>query len=122
MPPYTSKRLGIGAWRDRLSYLMAIVIGAWASLKGFPLPDLIGRLPPGVPSDADYLQHLTGELYFLAQPWHWPVLEALRLDAPHGVNIALTDSIPLVAVIVKALHPLLPDVRQGIGPGSASPG
>ncbi len=98
------------------SYLPAFLIGTLAALHGFPLAELAGRLPAGTPPGTDLLQHLTGQLYFVAQPWHWPLFTAARLDPPHGVNIALTDSIPLVAVLVKLLHPAFPALAQGIGP------
>lgn len=102
-----------GAW---LAYGLALAIGLCAAGQAFPLAALLGRLPPGAPPFEDYLQHVTGQVYFLAQPWHWPLFEVMRLNPPHGVNIALTDSIPLVAVLLKLLHPLLPWVQQGVGP------
>ena len=98
------------------AYGLALVIGLLAAWGAFPPADLAGRLPPGAPGIADYLQHMTGQLYFVPQPWHWPLFEASRLDAPGGVNVALTDSIPLVAVLMKLVHPLWPGLRQGIGP------
>ena len=99
-----------------LSYALAMLIGVWAALQAFPFAGLLGAVPRGMSPDNDYLQHVTGELYFMAQPWHWPLFNARNLDAPHGVNIALTDSIPLVAFVLKVLHPLLPSIRQGIDP------
>ena len=116
MQPPDSTRASATALQDTLSYLLAAAIGLWAALNVFPVRDLLGRLPPGVPSGADQLQHVAGELYFLAEPWHWPLFEVHGLDAPHGVNIALTDSIPLAAVVLKLLHPWLPGVREAVGP------
>lgn len=101
-----------------LAYAIAAGIGLCAVLWSLPLRVIAGFLPPGAPPQAllDYVQHVTGQVYFLAQPWHWPLLEAQRLDAPYGISIALTDSIPLVAVLLKLLRPLVPWVQQGIGP------
>lgn len=98
------------------SYLPALLIGAVAALHGFPLAALAGRLPAGIPPGTDLQQHMAGQLCFVAQPWHWPLFRLDRLDAPHGVNLALTDAIPLMAVVVKLLHPLVPPLAQGIGP------
>ncbi len=116
MPSPRPERAPARVWSAALSYTLAGAIGIWAALAAFPRRDLLGRLPPGLPAGADGLQHIAGQLYFLAEPWHWPLLMVHRLDGPHGVNIGLTDSIPLVAVLLKLLHPILPGVQQGIGP------
>ena len=48
-----------------------------------------------------------GARYFLADDWHWPLLRTDDLGTPDGVVIAFTDSIPLLALPVKALRSLL---------------
>ncbi len=116
MPSPVRTRFSTAVLRDHAGYLLAAAIGIWAALDAFPLRDLLGRLPPGIPPGADGLQHIAGQLYFLAEPWHWPLLTVHRLDPPHGVNIGLTDSIPLEAVLLKLLHPMVPRVQEGIGP------
>lgn len=115
-----------------LSYGYAVLIGlAFAAFLVTPRM-MIGRLPAGViePPDAaglaghavaygrflarDPVQHLTGQLYFLHQPWHWPLFRVDRLAG--GVSIALTDSIPLAALLLKLAHPAVPWMQQSLGP------
>jgi hypothetical protein len=64
--------------------------------------------PVHAPAAADVAQHIIGQRYFMSDDWHWPLLKTTLLDTPTGVNIAFTDSIPLVALLGKVLHPLLP--------------
>ena len=99
--------------RSRLAYPFALLLGVATVAGVFPRWALLGQLPAGLPPRDDFIQHVVGQLYFLSQPWHWPLLVDRRLDTPAGgVNIAFTDSIPLVAVLGKLLHPLLPGIRQ----------
>ena len=100
------------AGRTRIAYLLAAVLGAGLALWGFPLALLAGALPTGAPPFPDFAQHVVGERYFLHQPWGWPPLRAAGLDAPHGVDIALTDSLPLLTLLAKALRPLAPWIEQ----------
>ena len=59
-------------------------------------------------------QHILGQRYFLADHWRWPLLRAIGLGAPKGTNIALTDSIPLVALPLKLFARWLPAGFHGI--------
>jgi hypothetical protein len=45
--------------------------------------------------------HLSGWLFYKADSWRFPIFETLRMDYPDGVSIAMTDSIPIVAAIMK---------------------
>ncbi len=95
-------------------------------LQVFPHWALAGSLPPGAPPEPDFAQHAMGQIYFFAQPWFFAqpgdfsfrslrtLLVARGLDAPGGVNIALTDSIPLLTVFCKLLRPLLPPFAQSL--------
>lgn len=58
---------------------------------------------------ADAAQHVSGWLLFAADSWRFPLLVTQRVDAPTGVAIFLTDSIPLVALVLKPVHNLLPE-------------
>ncbi len=44
--------------------------------------------------------------YYLDEPWGVPLLQAHALSTPDGINLAFTDSIPVLALIAKALRPL----------------
>ncbi|OUJ16028.1 hypothetical protein HK28_05290 [Acetobacter sp. DsW_063] len=113
------------------SYGLAAAVGLAFALHCLPLRVITGKLPAGligVPDQYlndpsllraraatfDDLQHMTGLLYFLQQPWRWSLLEAPKLA--NGVSISLTDSNPLVAIIFKTLHPLTPWMEQSLGP------
>ena len=107
--------------RQRLAaYLTALLIGSVFVLRVFPHWALTGGLPPGAPPRPDFAQHVIGQLYFFAQPWNFSVgslrglLVARGLDAPDGLNIALTDSIPMLSLLAKLLRPVLPPFEQTI--------
>ena len=89
-------------------------------LRVFPRWALTGALPAGAPPVPDFAQHVIGQIYFFAQPLNVSIgalrglLVARGLDAPDGVNIALTDSIPMLSLLAKLLRPLLPPFDQTI--------
>ena len=74
----------------------------------FPLAALDGTLSLTHPVNGDTAQHIVGQRYFLADQWRWPPLITRLIDAPNGVNIALTDSIPLAALLAKPWYRWLP--------------
>lgn len=50
----------------------------------------------------DPAQHFLGSVFFLSEPWHWPPGMITRFgDAP--TSVVFTDSIPLLALVAKAL-------------------
>ncbi|MFT9366258.1 MAG: DUF6311 domain-containing protein [Gluconobacter sp.] len=93
-------------------YTLSLVFGLFQALQCFPLALIRGKLPGH--ASGDLVQHIIGQIYFLRQGWHWPLLLDQRLGAPAGTNIGLTDSIPLEALLLKVIHPLFPDMLQGI--------
>lgn len=64
----------------------------------------------------DWRIHFLGWHFFRGEPWHWPPgrIEGY-FHAPDGTAIAFTDSIPLVALVLKPLSSLLPMPFQYIG-------
>ena len=101
-----------------ISYLTAFAIGLSLVLWVFPHWALTGSLPPGAPPRSDFAQHVLGQLYFYSQPWSLgppgSFLFDRRLNAPWGASIAMTDSIPLLAILSKLLRPVLPAFEQTI--------
>ena len=96
-------------WRDmpRLSsYLFAVVIGfcfvdylfSWAFITGNSVVFDYG----------DIAQHVSGWWFYAKDSWHFPLLHTGRLNHPEGVTIALTDSIPLMALLFKTLLTFFP--------------
>jgi hypothetical protein len=96
----------LGFMRARHAYGLAILIGlAWA-LTLFPLSFLAGHGAFFEQGDAS--QHVTGWRFFADDTWHFPLLKTERLNHPDGTVIAFTDSIPLVALLLKPFAAMLP--------------
>jgi hypothetical protein len=97
-------------WRDSStigSYLLAIVIACCFVAYLFPWSFLTGHST--VFDGGDIAQHISGWWYYVKDSWHFPLLYTERLNHPEGVSIALTDSIPLMALLFKALFTLFPN-------------
>ncbi len=99
---------------SRLSYLVALAIGATVALSVFPSAALLPSLGNDFARPTDAMQHIIGQRYFIFTPWAWPLLDVPRLGAPEGTNIALTDSIPLFALLLKLVRGILPAGFHGI--------
>jgi hypothetical protein len=96
-------------WRDVPkfgSYFLAIAIGCCFVAYLFPWAFLTGNSV--VFDHGDIAQHVSGWWYYARDSWHFPLLHTARLNHPEGVTIALTDSIPLMALIFKTLLTLFP--------------
>lgn len=65
--------------------------------------------------NGDWSNHFLGWHLYRHGPWSWPLGATPLLAHPVGSSIGLTDSIPLLAVFFKALHPLLPADFQYLG-------
>jgi Family of unknown function (DUF6311) len=52
--------------------------------------------------------HVSGWWFYTMDTWHFPLLHTSRVDHPEGASIAFTDSIPLAALLFKALMTLFP--------------
>jgi len=74
-------------------------------------PRQIGWLLDG----GDWGQHLTGWLFFRQSAWELPLGSIPDLAAPAGTTVGYTDSIPWLALLCKALDPVLPDPFTYIG-------
>jgi hypothetical protein len=59
--------------------------------------------------------HLSGWLFFKEDAWHFPIFDTIRMNSPDGTSIILTDSIPLVALVAKAIGLGLIDNLQYFG-------
>ena len=60
----------------------------------------------------DAAQHAVAQRYFIASPWAWPPLNVTWLA---GLNLAFMDGIPLLALPLKVLAPVLQAGFHGIG-------
>ncbi|KXV44017.1 DUF6311 domain-containing protein [Gluconobacter roseus] len=112
----SEKRLVLRPSTNRFpAYALSLIFGLFQALTCFPLSLIQGHVPASVQNSRDdFFQHIIGQIYYLQQEWQWPLLTAWRLDAPFGTNIAMTDSIPLAALLLKLVHPLFPNMLQGV--------
>lgn len=102
-------------WRSAVTPVCGGLIGALFNL-------IIGGTRLIDPREFSWLMKLDWRIHFLGwhlfrnEPWHWP---PGRLDAyyhaPDGTAIAFTDSIPLVALLLKPFSAMLPMPFQYIG-------
>ncbi len=63
----------------------------------------------------DSAQHYLGWQFFRSEPWQWPPGRISRFGIPGGTSIVFTDSIPLVAVLLKPFSVWLPAQFQYFG-------
>ena len=91
-----------------LAYGLAALFGLAIALRIFPPAAINGSLSLVHPAVGDTAQHIVGQRYFLADHWRWPPLDTGLIDAPAGVDIALTDSIPLAGLLGRLFAWLLP--------------
>ena len=94
--------------RQWSGYLCALAIGLAFVLTIFPADLLTSGVVPDTRLNGDVATHVAGQRAFIEDAWHWPLLRTTLLDAPRGLNIAMTDSNPLVALPLKLFRFLLP--------------
>ena len=59
---------------------------------------------------------MIAQRYLIADAWRWPPTLAANLNMQEGgLNTAFADSIPLLALLLKAIRGLLPDGFHGVG-------
>ena len=91
------------------SYIAAVLLGCLAFLHGYPSPLKFLAGDNVYFEIGDAPQHVSGWLLYAKDHWHWPPLITTLIAPPSGVSIALSDSIPLAALLLKPFFPLLPD-------------
>jgi putative flippase GtrA len=93
-----------------------VEVAMWVGAAAIGVLVLWQMAPAGLFDPASELWHLpggdrgtavAGMRYYLADDWHWPLLATDDLRAPDGTVIAFTDSLPLLALPVKVLAPVL---------------
>ncbi|WP_417532980.1 DUF6311 domain-containing protein [Marinobacterium stanieri] len=65
--------------------------------------------------EGDIFQHYVGWDFFKRESWQFPLGKIENLATDMGASVVFTDSIPLVALLLKPFNTLLPDSFQYIG-------
>src|SRR5579859_7185845 len=110
--------LGYHAWHRGLTRRAAFALGALAGLQYFSAVLGLQRIDPqaiGWLLNGDWAQHYAGWTTFRNDGWHWPLGAMPDLLYPVGSSIVYTDSLPLLALPLKLVAPLLPASFQYIG-------
>lgn len=97
----------------------SIVIGALVGLSIAMVFIGVRTLNPTnigwIMAERDRAQHFLGWNFFRNDTWHFPLGYFNNWANPEGMSIIFTDSIPLVAVILKFFRNFLPSVFQYLG-------
>jgi hypothetical protein len=108
----------LAARRGSADGALAIAIGASAGFLFF-VQTLGLALADPVAIDwllsQDLGQHYSGWAMFRHTPWHWPPGAMPEVWYPVGTSIVYTDSLPLLALLLKPFSPWLPEPFQYIG-------
>ncbi len=99
----------------RTGYIVAALLGVAFALGIFPAEFVLPGAGQNWRPAGDTAQHIAAQRWFLSEPWSWPLLHIRALNAPEGLNLAFADGIPLFALPLKLLAPLLPPGFHGIG-------
>lgn len=91
------------------TYLAALLLGLGLTAYTFPARKIFATDSLVHPvAGIDAAIHAVGQRYFVKSPWGWPPLLIKSLATPDGTNVAFTDSIPLLALLMKLLRGSLP--------------
>ncbi|MBA3461256.1 MAG: hypothetical protein H0T46_14930 [Deltaproteobacteria bacterium] len=94
--------------RARYAYAVAAVIGLIMLLVIGGLGYPIGTSSYWDMPAQDHRAYMIGYRYFLDEPWHWPLLTTHTMSVPFTKSIAFTDSIPIWALLNKAIGTVIP--------------
>jgi hypothetical protein len=90
------------------AYAIALALGLYLAGTTFSPHLLFRGAVPDVLLYGDTGKDVVGQRAYFADGWHWPLLRTTLLNWPAGVSIAMTDSIPLIALPLKLIAALLP--------------
>jgi hypothetical protein len=94
-------------YQGPISYAIAMILGLAAFQYLFDLRIFLQYFW-GLDGPGDLSQHTTGFYAFIHSPWGFPILWTSLLRSPQGLNVYFTDSVPIFAILIKLLAPVLP--------------
>ena len=96
-------------------YLIALGLSVLYTLHLFPWSFITGTNGFWFDTRSDPTQHITGMWAFVHDQWRFPLLYTKLLNAPEGVSVAFTDSIPLAIIPFKLIYHWLPEGAHYFG-------
>jgi len=94
------------------AYIIALLIFHFSYGLGILNPQNINWL---LSAQHDWGTHYLGWAFYRDSPWMFPLGNMCGYVYPLGANVGLTDSIPLIAIPLKIISPLLSDDFQYLG-------
>jgi hypothetical protein len=101
---------------EALPPVVAGFVGLWWFVRGHSLAALDPTNIGWVLHGGDTATHLFGWLFFRREPWQWPLGAYSGYLHPVGSAVALTDSMPSLAFVLKPFSAWLPAAFQYVGP------
>ncbi len=101
-------------WRPPLEILLLLMGGLVLYEQSFGLSSLDPRNTAWM-LQGDPAQHYLGWQFFRNEPWQWPPGRISTFGLPLGTSIVFTDSIPLLALLLKPVSAHLPGEFQYFG-------
>ena len=92
-----------------VTYLLALLMGLAITAYMFPRRAIFAtdiRIRPVFGMDA--AMNVVGQRYFTKDSWRWPLFLTKTLVTPEGTNVAYTDGVPLIELVVKLFRHFLP--------------
>jgi hypothetical protein len=100
----------------RLAYGAAALLGLLLALFVLPIDVLFPAADAPWRPVGDAAQHMVAQRYLIADAWRWPPTFVATLNTQEGgLNTVFADSIPLLALALKAIRGLLPEGFHGVG-------
>src|SRR5215207_5630982 len=101
-----------GVWFNRrmtpLSYgiivALALLMGTAYVLTFFSPSFILGSSVYWTAPFGDRITNIIGAMYFARDEWRFPLFYVPALAFPEGANIVFTDSLPLLALILKIIY------------------
>jgi hypothetical protein len=92
------------------TYVLALFVGLAFTSYILPRSAVFAtdtRVRPVLGMDAAAME-VVGQRYFTKDSWRWPLFLTKNLVTPEGTNVAFTDGVPIIELVVKMFRHFLP--------------